>query len=131
MAELFSAEWMNRFAEEWNKEGKLSGELAKIGFNSTIAYGLTGEDKPRGFIRVENGRVVASGTYAEEAVNWDLRASSENWGKWLAKGLGMVALGMAYTTGKLKFQVGDYLAMVKDPRMAGPFIESFTVMGRV
>lgn len=131
MAELFSAEWMNRFAEEWNKEEKLSGELAKIGFNSTIAYGLTGEGKPRGFIKVENGRVVSSGAYAGEAVNWDLRASSENWKKWLEKGLGMVALGMAYTTGKIKFQVGDYMAMIKDPRMAGPFIESFTVMGRV
>jgi len=131
MAELFSAEWMNRFAEEWNKEGKLSGELSKIGFNSTIAYGFTGENNPHGFIKVENGRVVASGAYAGEAMNWDLRATPENWKKWLDKGLGMIALGMAYTTGKLKFQVGDYMAMIKDPRMATPFIESFTVMGRV
>jgi hypothetical protein len=131
MAELFSEEWMNRFAEEWNKEEKLSGELAKINFNSTIAYGLDGEDKPRGFIKVENGRVAASGAYAGEELNWDLRATTENWEKWLEKGLGMMALGMAYTTRKLKFQVGDYMAMIKDPRMAGPFIESFTVMGRV
>jgi len=43
----------------------------------------------------------------------------------------MMSLGMAYTTRKLKFQVGDYTAMIKDPRMAGPFIKSFDVMGRV
>ncbi|CAK0774271.1 conserved hypothetical protein [Gammaproteobacteria bacterium] len=131
MAELFSAEWMNRFAEEWNKEGKLAGELAKISFNSIIAYGFDGEDKARGVIKVENGRVVASGTYNGEHLNWDLRASPENWKKWLKDGMGMMGLGMAYTTRKLKFQVGDYMAMIKDPRMATPFIESFTVMGRV
>ena len=41
----------------------------------------------------------------------------------------MMALGMAYTRGKLKFNVGDYGAMIKNPAMAGPFIKSFTVMG--
>ncbi len=130
MAELFSADWAGRFGEEWNKEAKLSGELAKIGFNSTIAYGFDGEDKPRAFIKVENGRVTASGAYAGEPVNWDLRASPDNWKKWVSSGMGMVSLGMAYTTRKLKFNTGDYLAMIKDPRMAGPFIESFNVMGR-
>jgi hypothetical protein len=31
----------------------------------------------------------------------------------------------------MKFKVGDYSAMIKDPRMAGPFIKSFSVMARV
>jgi len=43
----------------------------------------------------------------------------------------MAGLGMAYATRKLKFQVGDYGAMIKDPRMAGPFIKSFSAMGQV
>ena len=43
----------------------------------------------------------------------------------------MAGLGTATMTGKLKFKTGDYKAMIKDPRMAGPFIKSFTVMGRV
>ncbi|CAK0777296.1 conserved hypothetical protein [Gammaproteobacteria bacterium] len=131
MADLFSEAWMKRFGEEWNKEAKLTGDLAKINFASTIAYGFAGEAKPRGFIQVQNGQVVASGVYAGQTLNWDLRASPENWQKWIEKGLGMMALGMAYTTGKMKFQVGDYGAMIKEPRMAGPFIESFSVMGRV
>ena len=65
-----------------------------------------------------------------ETLNWDLRASFDNWNKWLVKPPGMMGLGMAYTSRKLKFNVGDYGAMIKDPRMAGPFIKSFTVMGR-
>jgi hypothetical protein len=47
----------------------------------------------------------------------------------MAKPPGMMAIGSAFAMGKLKFQVGDYSAMVKDPRMAGPFIKSFSVMG--
>ena len=43
----------------------------------------------------------------------------------------MTGLGLAVTTGKLKFKVGDFKAMISDPRMAGPFIKSFGAMGRV
>lgn len=131
MSELFSPEWMQRFQEEWNKESELAAALAKIGFNSTIGYGFEGEAAPRGVLVVENGHAVAAGAFENQELNWDLRASQDNWTKWIAKGLGMMGLGMAYTSRKLKFQVGDYGAMIKDPRMAGPFIKSFTVMGRV
>ena len=131
MAELFSEEWMNSLMTAWNDEPELAGALEKIGFNSVIAYGFDGEDAPRGFIDVQNGKVVAAGAYAGQEVNWDLRASQANWETWLKKGLSMMSLGMAYTTRKLKFNVGDYKAMVKDPRMAGPFIKSFDVMGKI
>lgn len=130
MAELFSDEWMKSYMDAWNKEDSLSGELEKIGFCSTIGYGFDGEEKPAGYIKVENGKVISAGSYNGEELNWDLRASADNWKKWLNKGIGMMGLGAAYTTRKLKFKVGDYTAMVKDPRMAGPFIKSFTVMGR-
>ncbi|MDJ0860675.1 MAG: SCP-2 sterol transfer family protein [Gammaproteobacteria bacterium] len=131
MAELFSEEWMKSFMEAWNGEPELAGALEKIGFNSVIAYGFDGEDAPRGVIDVQSGAVVAAGAYAGQELNWDLRASKENWETWLKKGLSMMSLGMAYTTRKLKFKEGDYKAMIKDPRMAGPFIKSFEVMGKV
>lgn len=129
MAELFSQEWMDGFKDRWNADRELSGALEKIGFNSTIAYGFEGEDKPRGFIRVENGHATEAGTYTDQQVNWDLRATPDNWKKWLNKPPGMMGLGMAYTSRKLKFNVGDYTAMIKDPRMAGPFVRSFAAMG--
>ena len=43
MAELFSEDWMGAFKDRWNADGELSGALAKIGFNSTIAYGFDEE----------------------------------------------------------------------------------------
>ena len=131
MAELFSDEWMKKLMAQWNDEPDLSDALAEIGFNSVIAYGFDGEDDPRGFIRVENGKVTEAGTYSGVQVNWDLRATPDNWQKWMEKPPGMMGLGMAYTSRKLKFKVGDYTAMIKDPRMAGPFIKSFAAMGRV
>jgi hypothetical protein len=131
MAELFSDEWMKGFMEEWNKEPDVSNALAEINFTSTLGYGFDGDDKPIGVLVVEKGKAIAAGAYNGEELSWDLRASQANWGKWLKKGIGMMGLGMAYTSRKIKFPIGDYMSMVKDPRMAGPFVKSFTVMGRV
>jgi hypothetical protein len=131
MSELFSEEWIKTYAEQWNAEPDLSGKLEKIDFSSSIAYGFDGEEQPRCYIKVENGKVVESGVYDGQEINWDLRAAPDTWQKWLKKPPGMMGMGMAYTSRKLKFQVGDYAAMIKDPRMAGPFIKSFAVMGRV
>ena len=131
MSELFSAQWMAGFADAWNAEPELSVALEKIGFNSAIGYGFDGEDAPRGVLQVENGKAVSGAAYAGQELNWDLRASADSWQKWMQKPPGMMALGMAYTSRKLKFNLGDYAAMVKDPRMAAPFVKSFSVMGRV
>lgn len=128
---LFSADWMRSFAAAWNAEPDLKGELERIGFRSTIGYGLQGEDEPRGVLVVADGVAVEAGAYDGQPLNWDLRASEATWQGWMTKPPGMMGLGIAYTSGKLKFLVGDYSAMVKDPRMAGPFIKSFQVMGRV
>lgn len=131
MADLFSDEWMKSFMAQWNAEPDLSDALADIGFGSVIAYGFDGEDRPRGILTVVDGKGVSAGAYAGEQLNWDLRATADQWKKWIEKPPGMMALGMAYTSRKLKFNVGDYAAMVKDPRMAAPFIKSFSVMARV
>lgn len=131
MAELFSEEWMNKYKERWNAEPDLADALNEIGFNSVIGYGFEDEDKPRGYIKVEDGIVTEAGSYNDQKLNWDLRASPDNWQKWMSKPPGMMGLGMAYTSRKLKFKIGDYSSMVKDPRMAGPFIKSFTAMSRV
>jgi len=131
MADLFSDEWMKKFQQEWNDESDLSDALAKIEFNSVIGYGFKGDDAASGYIKVENGKVTDAGSYDGQELNWDMRADDGSWKKWFEKELGMTGLGMAVTTGKLKFNSGDFKAMVKDPRMATPFVKSFTVMGKV
>jgi hypothetical protein len=115
----------------WNSEPEVSDALAKINFNSVIGVGFPDEDKPRGVFVVENGKAVRAGTYAGEALNWDMRAKPDDWAKWQAKGIGMTGLGMAAATGKLKFRTGDYGSMLKNPAMAGPFVKSFSLMGKV
>ncbi len=131
MMALFDENWMKRFAEVWNGDDELTGALGAIGFNSTIGYGVPDEDSPRGVLVVENGKVAHAGAWNGEALNWDIRASEEQWQKWMAKPPGMMGLGTAFTTGKLKFVVGNYGAMLKDPGMAKPFIRTFHLMGQV
>lgn len=131
MADLFSEEWMGSFAEQWNDDGDLTGPLAEIGFNSVIGYGFPDDDQPQGVLVVENGKAVSGGVYEGQELNWDIRASADQWNKWISKPPGMMGLGMAFTSGKMKFKVGDYGAMLKEPKMAKPFIKSFSVMGKV
>ena len=130
MSEMFSEEWMKSFMAQWNAEPELSDALAAIGFNSVIAYGFEGDAQPRGVLTVENGKATDAGPFNGQTLNWDIRCSQSQWEKMIAKPPGMMGLGTAFATGKMKFAVGDYSAIVKDPRMAGPFIKSFSVMGR-
>ncbi len=131
MAELFSPEWMQTFGEQWNAEPELADALSKIHFNSVIGYGFETDPNPTGVLTIEDGRVVSAGEYNGQKLNWDLRADRQHWQQWITKGLNMMGLGIAYMNRKLQFRVGDYTAMIKDPRMAGPFIKSFSVMSRV
>lgn len=131
MADLFSPEWMQAFGEQWNAEPDLADALAKIHFNSVIGYGFEDDANPIGVLTVHEGRVTCAGSYNGQPLNWDLRADREHWQQWKTKGLNMMGLSMAYMSRKLQFRVGDYAAMIKDPRMAAPFIKSFSVMSRV
>lgn len=129
--ELFSKEWMLGFQNEWNTDLELTKELAQIKFNSVIAYGFACDKQPAGVIKVVKGKVASAGDFDGETLNWDLRAEPEVWLDWIQYPPGMMALGIAYTSQKLKFKKGDYASMIKDPSIAGPFIKSFVVMSRV
>ncbi len=131
MSEMFSESWMAEFAKNWNADPDLADALAKIDFDSNIAYGISGEDTPRGVLEVKKGKVVAAGPYTGQHLNWDIRHTADGWAAWQKKPPTMMNIGVAYTTGRMKFVVGDYAAMIKDPRMAGPFIKSFAAMAKV
>lgn len=131
MADLFSDEWMKSFQEIWNSDPELKDALAEINFDSVIGYGFPSDDQALGFIEVKNGEIVDAGVFSGQELSWDIRADQKNWDKWISKGIGMAGLGSAFTFGKLKFKTGDFKAMLKDPRMAGPFIKSFGAMAKV
>lgn len=131
MPELFSAEWMNELKDQWNSEPEVSAKLAEIDFNSVITCGFKNEEQPRGVFIVEKGLCIRADAYAGEKPDWDMRAERKDWLKWVEKGIGLTGMGLAYTTGKLKFKTGDYGAMIKNPKMAGPFVKSFGLMQKI
>ena len=131
MTELFSDEWMQKYLKEWNRDSELVDGLKKAKFSGNITYGYVDDEAPLGIIEISKGRAVYAGHYKDEKIDWDLRATKESWTKWLSHGLGMMALGMAYTSRKMHFRKGDYKAMVKSPTLAKPFVRSFNVMGNV
>ena len=131
MIELFSDEWINKLKDLWNGEPEVSGKLAEINFNSTIGCGFKDADKPACVFRVENGKTVSAGLYNGEELDWDMRATKENWDKWAKKPLTMTSIGLAVATGKLKFEKGDFASMIKNPSMAKPFVKSFALMSQI
>jgi hypothetical protein len=122
---------MDAYKNAWNEEPKLTEPLAEIGFSTAIGYGLLDEDAPRGVLIVENGISTSGGAYANQDMNWDIRAGADLWDQWLKKPPNMTQIGLAYTMRRLQFKQGDYAAMLKEPRMAGPFIKSFETMAQV
>lgn len=131
MAELFSDAWMNELKDAWNGDAEVKDKLADIDFNSVIACGFKGDDTPKGVFVVEKGECVRAGDYDGESMDWDMRADKKDWMKWVENGIGMTGLGTAFAMGKLKFATGDFKGMIKDPRMAGPFVKSFGLMQKI
>ncbi|MCK5336849.1 MAG: SCP-2 sterol transfer family protein, partial [Gammaproteobacteria bacterium] len=82
MTDLFSGDWMLKFMSEWNNEPELADELAKISFNSSIAYGFKSDSDPTGLVVIADGRITSATEYDDEEVNWDLRADPEDWQGW-------------------------------------------------
>lgn len=130
MPELFSSEWAQKYQQVWNGAGGIADELRKIGFSSVVAFGLDGEDQPRCVLTISEGQIVSAGPPKGEAINWDLRADRDEWDKLLAKPPGLMKLGLAYTSRKLKFKKGDYAAMIKDPSLSSAFVKCFALMSK-
>lgn len=128
MSELFSREWARRYMDVWNSPVGIAEELASAGFNSVVAFGLEDEDQPRCVLTIANGHVVNAGPPNGENVIWDLRADADEWQKLLEKPPGLMKLGLAYTSRKLKFRKGDYAAMIKDAHLANAFVKCFALM---
>jgi putative sterol carrier protein len=131
MAQLFSNEWINLLKDAWNTEPDVSGKLADINFSSVITCGFKGDDAPLCVFIVEDGIAISAGLYGGEKADWDMRASSQDWAKWMNKPLTMTSMGMAFATGKLKFVKGDFKTMIKNPSMAVPFVKSFGLMTQI
>lgn len=130
MSELFSADWTLRYQQMWNSHDGIAEELARMGFNSVVAFGIEGEEHPRCVFHVKEGKVVAAGPPKGEDINWDLRATETDWRHLLDKPPGLMKLGLAYTSRKIRFHKGDYAVMIKDPGLSKAFVKCFSLMSK-
>jgi len=131
MSELFSKEWGQAYRDAWNGDQEITSTLQKAGFNSIVAFGLADEDTPRFVMTIKDGLVISIDEQPQDDINWDIRATQENWLSLVAKPPGLMKLGIAYTSRKIRFKKGDYATMVKDPSLAGAFVKSFGLMSRI
>ena len=131
MAVLFSEEWSQAFMDAWNADEVLTTSLRKAGFNSVVAFGLPDVTEPAFIMTIENGIITSINNAPLDDIKWDIRASTENWISLIVKPPGLMKLGIAYTSRKLRFTRGDYATMIKDPSSAVAFVKSFALMGKV
>lgn len=131
MAQLFSAGWMEAFKEQWNRSPKVYEPLKKAEFTARIGYGFKGEPRARGILIVVNGMVTHAAAMDNNELDWDLRASEENWTKWISHGFGLARLGPAIATNSLEFAKGNYRLMIANPSLSSPFLAHFSLMAAV
>ena len=131
MADLFSSEWSQAFMETWNDDEEIISSLQRAGFNSVVAFGMLDTEEPDFIMTIQDGLVSSVNSAALDDVEWDVRATKENWLSLIVNPPGLMKLGIAYTSRKLRFTRGDYVTMIKDPSLAGAFVKSFALMGKV
>ena len=131
MADLFSDEWAQSFQEAWNTDEEITVSLQRAGFDSVVAFGLPEIDEPSFVMTIQNGLVSSVNTASADDIKWDIRATSDDWLSLIVKPPGLMKLGIAYTSRKLRFRKGDYATMIRDPSLAGAFVKSFALMGKV
>jgi hypothetical protein len=131
MADLFSNEWAQSFKDAWNADEEITASLQRAGFNSVVAFGMPENDEPSFVMTIENGVVASVNTASVDDIKWDIRATVEDWLSLIVKPPGLMKLGIAYTSRKLRFRKGDYATMIRDPSLAGAFVKSFALMGKV
>lgn len=131
MADLFSNEWAQAFKDAWNADEEITASLQRAGFNSVVAFGMPDSDEPAFVMTILNGEVSSVNTASADDIKWDIRANMDDWLSLIVKPPGLMRLGIAYTSRKLRFKKGDYATMIRDPSLAGAFVKSFALMGKV
>ena len=92
MIELFSDDWGKSYMAVWNADKDITITLAKVDFSSIVTFGFDGEKAPSFCMTIEKGKIVSIGERGYGDVNWDLRATKEDWIGLIAKPPGLMSL---------------------------------------
>lgn len=128
MNPLFSEKWMAALKDKWNNTPQVYEPLQTADFSARIGYGFKGEPNARGMITIVHGKVLDAGALNDGELDWDLRATPENWESWIENGFGLTKLGPAIATNSLEFAKGNYRQMIKNPSLSQPFLQHFQLM---
>ena len=130
--EFFTRQWVEAFAQKWNRDSEMIVPLAQIGFNAIIAFGYPNREEPSVLLEVKNGKVEHAGLFNKATqmpvTDWDLRALPEQWVAWQSKPLTLSTLGLAVQNQQLLFKAGDYRKMMRTPGLASPFLRFFYLL---
>lgn len=131
--QIFSEEWMNALKVIWNYNPQIHIPLQKAKFTARIGYGFKGEQYARGVLFIVDGKVEYAGVLddADTDLDWDLRASRENWTAWIENGFGVTRLGPAIATNSLEFVKGNYRQMIANLSLGQPFLQHFQLMKKI
>lgn len=131
MAELFSREWVEAFANRWNSDNDMVVPLFTQGFSGIIALGYPAQADPSVLLDVDHGKVKRAGLYLAATcppTDWDLRASREQWLAWQQKPLELTGVSVAVNKGTLEFRTGNYRKLMRTPELAKAFLRFFTLL---
>ena len=131
MADFFTREWVETFATRWNADNDMVVPLFTHGFSAVIAFGYSFQADPSVVVEVDHGRVARAGLYnavTKPAIDWDLRATPEQWAAWKKKPLEIMGVSVAVNRGQLEFRSGDYRKMMRTPDLAKAFLRFFTLL---
>jgi len=131
MTEMFSDDWAQQYVVAWNANEDITSTLAKVGWSSVVGFGFQDDAAPAFVMTISNGKIISTSEVADTDIQWDLRATKENWKSMVAKPPGLMKLGIAYTSRQLRFVKGDYASMIKDPNLASAFVKSFALMAAI
>jgi hypothetical protein len=109
----------------------VSAPLKKAAFSARIGYGFKGEPSATGMLVIVNGVVEKAGELDGTELDWDLRATPENWTTWIESGFGLTKLGPAIATNSLEFAKGNYRQMIQNPSLSQPFLQHFQLMKEI
>jgi len=128
---MFSDDWAQQYVVAWNANEDITSTLAKVGWSSVVGFGFQDDAAPAFVMTISNGKIISTSEVADTDIQWDLRATKENWKSMVAKPPGLMKLGIAYTSRQLRFVKGDYASMIKDPNLASAFVKSFALMAAI
>jgi len=131
MSQLFTPNWIAALATIWNQDSAMLGDLHSAEFTAKVSFGFRNEDNPRIMFVVDKGHIIRYGLYTNEELDWDLRASEDDWLHWLKEGFGLSKLGVAISSEKLMFKQGDYRKMMRNQNLSRPFMRVFELMQQV